>query len=77
MLKPKDKAIKIKYNKTVEQKKIEYNKVIKAYEKQQEIVKKLLEELEEKNTTLLCPHGRPLVVKLTKTDIEKWFKRIV
>ena len=40
-------------------------------------VKKLLEELEEKNTTLLCPHGRPIVVKLTKTDIEKWFKRIV
>lgn len=43
--KPKDKAIKIKYNKTVEQKKIEYNKVIKSYEKQQEIVKKLLEEV--------------------------------
>ena len=43
--KPKDKAIKIKYNKTVEQKKNEYNKVIKAYDKQQEIVKKLLEEV--------------------------------
>ena len=28
----------------MEQKKIEYNKVIKSYEKQQEIVKKLLEE---------------------------------
>ncbi|MBR2449326.1 MAG: hypothetical protein IKB30_04300, partial [Clostridia bacterium] len=43
--KPKDKAIKIKYNKMVEQKKIEYNKVVKSYEKQQEIVKKLLEEV--------------------------------
>lgn len=28
-------------------------------------------------TTLLCPHGRPIVIKITKTEIEKWFKRIV
>ena len=26
---------------------------------------------------LLCPHGRPIVVKYSKTDIEKWFKRII
>lgn len=24
---------------------------------------------------LLCPHGRPIVVKITKYEIEKWFKR--
>lgn len=26
---------------------------------------------------LKCPHGRPIAVKITKTEIEKWFKRIV
>lgn len=24
---------------------------------------------------LLCPHGRPIVIKITKYDVEKWFKR--
>ena len=29
------------------------------------------------NLGLRCPHGRPIAVKITKTEIEKWFKRIV
>ena len=29
------------------------------------------------NKPLLCPHGRPTVIKFSKTDFEKWFKRIV
>ena len=39
-------------------------------------IKKLLELLNS-TSTLLCPHGRPIIIELTKNQIEKWFKRIV
>lgn len=42
-----------------------------------EEIKILIDSLATNKSTLLCPHGRPIIVKLTKTDIEKWFKRIV
>ena len=29
------------------------------------------------NLGLKCPHGRPIAIKITKMEIEKWFKRIV
>lgn len=31
----------------------------------------------KENMPLQCPHGRPTIVMLTKSDVEKWFKRIV
>ncbi|MEG1922870.1 MAG: DNA mismatch repair endonuclease MutL [Clostridia bacterium] len=30
-----------------------------------------------KDISLKCPHGRPIAVKINKSEIEKWFKRIV
>lgn len=29
------------------------------------------------NLGLKCPHGRPIAVRITRTEIDKWFKRIV
>ena len=37
----------------------------------------LLNQLSTPDQVLLCPHGRPIVLKITNTEIEKWFKRLV
>lgn len=37
----------------------------------------LLKNLDMKNPVLICPHGRPIVTVVAKSQIEKWFKRIV
>ena len=51
---------------------------VKAGDKLSETeVKALLYRLETENTELLCPHGRPILLRYTKRDIEKLFKRIV
>lgn len=42
-----------------------------------EEAKILIDELLELDNPYNCPHGRPTVIKMTKTEIEKKFKRIV
>ena len=39
--------------------------------------KLLVKDICEKRIALFCPHGRPIAVRLKKSEIEKWFKRIV
>ncbi len=38
---------------------------------------RLLKDLLELENPYHCPHGRPTIIAMTKTDIEKKFKRIV
>lgn len=40
-------------------------------------IKELLKDLDMKHPVLLCPHGRPVLTVISKSQIEKWFKRIV
>lgn len=40
-------------------------------------IKTLLDEMYGNSIILFCPHGRPVVVRVSKSEIEKWFKRIV
>ncbi len=42
-----------------------------------EEIRQLLEKITERDSLLTCPHGRPVAVRFTKTDIEKMFKRVL
>ena len=46
-----------------------------SYVEMEDLVKKVNEMEEDGIKT--CPHGRPIRVEFTKTEIEKLFKRIV
>ncbi len=51
---------------------IKANQYINDYE-----IKQLLLNLCECEQPYTCPHGRPIIVKLTKYEIEKLFKRVM
>ena len=39
--------------------------------------KELLKQLLEAENPFNCPHGRPVIIDLTKREVEKKFKRIL
>lgn len=51
---------------------------IKAHKKMDDKeIMELLKQLDGLENPFTCPHGRPTAIKMTKSDIEKMFKRIV
>ena len=51
---------------------------IKAGERlSHEEIRQLLDRLTGQDSLLTCPHGRPVAIRFTKTDIEKMFKRVL
>jgi len=40
-------------------------------------IEDLLDKLARADNPYTCPHGRPVIIKYSKYEIEKWFKRIV
>ena len=50
---------------------------IKAGDKLSDLELKTLLNVLKENLGLKCPHGRPVAIKITRTEIDKWFKRIV
>ena len=37
----------------------------------------MLDDLRNTSNPYTCPHGRPIIIKFDKYEIEKWFKRVV
>jgi len=40
-------------------------------------IDQLFDQMSKEKIALFCPHGRPIAIRISKTEIEKWFKRIV
>ena len=50
---------------------------IKAGDKMTEDDINCLKKLLDDTDSLRCPHRRPVVIKISKYEIEKWFKRVI
>ncbi len=53
-------------------------KSIKANEYHNQVeIEYMLDDLRNTSNPYTCPHGRPIIIKFDKYEIEKWFKRVV
>lgn len=53
-------------------------KALKAGDRlEKEEIYKIIEAYKNGATPMTCPHGRPVIISITKTDLQKRFKRIV
>ncbi len=52
-------------------------KAVKAHDKlSQKEIRDLLRDIEDKKIPLTCPHGRPIMISMSRYELEKRFKRI-
>jgi len=57
--------------------KISCKKAVKAHDKlSKQEIKELLKKMEQKSIPLTCPHGRPILISISRYELEKRFKRI-
>lgn len=40
-------------------------------------INQLFNQMGKEKIALFCPHGRPIAIRISKSEVEKWFKRIV
>ena len=53
-------------------------KALKAGDRlEKEEIYEIIEAYKNGATPMTCPHGRPVIISITKTDLQKRFKRIV
>ena len=53
-------------------------KSIKANEYHNQVeIEYMLDDLRNTSNPYTCPHGRPIIIKFDKYEIQKWFKRVV
>lgn len=68
-------AIEVKYNKIAS---LACKSAVKANDELKDLeIKSLISDLETIEDPFNCPHGRPTIIKITFTELEKRFKRIV
>lgn len=57
--------------------KISCKKAVKANDKlSQNEIRKLLKDMEQERIPLTCPHGRPIMISISRYELEKRFKRV-